>query len=170
MRERIVFPTGYSVGPIVCRVNKEAIIEGRTGTLLTFGREVASAKSEHWQNPAWAKRSTSGILSGETAHCVFHRRRAMREPPDIGEERLRAWLQDQYDLVPVVLEFLPLGHDYNAGVYHVVSVQGDTYLLKATTRQLYGPSCLVPAYLRDQGITSIVAPAPAKSGALQSFS
>jgi hypothetical protein len=28
MQERIVFITGYSVGPIVWRVNKEAIIEG----------------------------------------------------------------------------------------------------------------------------------------------
>src|SRR5256885_996029 len=75
----------------------------------------------------------------------------MREPPDIGEERLRACLQDQYDLIPVVLEFLSLGHDYNAGVYHVVSVQNRAYLLKATSRLLYEPSCLVPAYLRDYG-------------------
>src|SRR5215469_1733534 len=90
----------------------------------------------------------------------------MREPPSIGEERLRACLQDQYDLIPVVLEFLPLGHDYNAGVYHVVSVQDRAYLLKATSRLLYEPSCLVPAYLRGQGITSIVAPVPTTSGAL----
>ena len=89
----------------------------------------------------------------------------MREPPGVGEERLRACLQDQYDLIPLVLEFLPLGHDYNAGVYHVVSVQGDAYLLKATSRLLYEPSCLIPAYLRDQGITSIVAPVPTRKGA-----
>jgi spectinomycin phosphotransferase len=90
----------------------------------------------------------------------------MREQPNIPEERLRAYLQDQYDLVPVVLEFLPLGLDYDAGVYQVVSEQDRAYVLKATTRQLYEPSCLVPAYLRDQGITSIVAPVPTRSGAL----
>ena len=90
----------------------------------------------------------------------------MREQPNIPEERLRAYLQDQYDLVPVVLEFLPLGLDYDAGVYQVVSEQDRAYVLKATTRQLYEPSCLVPAYLRDQGITSIVAPIPTTSGAL----
>lgn len=90
----------------------------------------------------------------------------MREPPGIGEERLQACLQDQYNLVPVVLEFLPLGHDYDAGVYHVVSGQGSAYLLKATSRSLYKPGCLVPAYLRDQRITSIVAPVPTRSGAL----
>jgi hypothetical protein len=37
----------------------------------------------------------------------------MRKEPHIEEERLRACLQDQYDLISVVLEFLPLGHDYD---------------------------------------------------------
>jgi spectinomycin phosphotransferase len=90
----------------------------------------------------------------------------MREQPGIPEERLRACLQDQYGLIAVMVELLPLGHDYDAGVYHVVSMQGRAYLLKATTRLLYEPSCLVPTYLRDQGITSIVAPVPTTSGAL----
>lgn len=90
----------------------------------------------------------------------------MREPPSIGEECLHVCLQDQYSLIPALLEFLPLGHDYNAGVYRVVSVLGSAYLLKVTSRLLYEPSCLVPAYLRDQGITSIVAPVPTTSGAL----
>jgi len=90
----------------------------------------------------------------------------MREPPSIAEEHLRACLQDQYDLYPVTLEFLPLGLDYKAGVYSVVNEQGTAYLLKVTSRPLYEPSCLVPRYLRDQGITSAVAPIPTKSGAL----
>jgi spectinomycin phosphotransferase len=90
----------------------------------------------------------------------------MREPPGIGEERLRACLQDQYGLISVVLEFLPLGHDYDAGVYRVESTQGRAYLLKATSRLPYEPSYLVPAHLRDQGITSIVAPVPTTSGTL----
>ncbi len=90
----------------------------------------------------------------------------MRKQPQTSEKLLRACLQDQYNLRPVTLEFLPLGYDYDAGVYHVVSMQGRVYLLKATSRLLYEPSCLVPAYLRDQGITSIVAPVPTRSGAL----
>jgi spectinomycin phosphotransferase len=90
----------------------------------------------------------------------------MRPPPGIGEERLQACLQDRYDLIPAALEFLPLGHDYDAGVYHVVSVQGRAYLLKATSRLLYEPACLVPAYLRDQRIAPIVAPVPTTNGAL----
>src|SRR5713226_5309399 len=91
--------------------------------------------------------------------------RAMREPPRIAEERLRACLQDQYDLSLVTLVFLPLGHDYNAGVYRAVSEQGRAYALKVTTRPLYEPRCLVPRYLSDQGIASVVAPIPTRSSA-----
>jgi spectinomycin phosphotransferase len=90
----------------------------------------------------------------------------MRKPPRILEEHLRTCLQDQYDLSPVTLEFLPRGKDYNAGVYRVVSEQGTAYLLKVTSRSLYEPSCLVPRYLSNQGITSVVAPVPTKSHAL----
>jgi spectinomycin phosphotransferase len=86
----------------------------------------------------------------------------MREPPRIPEEHLRACLQDQYDLLPVTVEFLPRGKDYNAGVYRVVSEQGTAYLLKVKSGSLYEPCCLVPGYLRDQGITSVVAPVPTK--------
>src|SRR5712692_367436 len=90
----------------------------------------------------------------------------MRKPPSIAEEQLRACFQNQYDLYPVTLEFLPLGLDYNAGVYRVVSEQGTAYLLKVTSRPLYEPRCLVPRYLNDQGIKSVVAPVPTRSGAL----
>ncbi len=90
----------------------------------------------------------------------------MREQPSIPEECLRACFQEQYDLTPVTLEFLPIGHDYNAGVYRVVSKQGMAYLLKVTSRSLYEPSCLVPRYLSNQGITSVVAPIPTRSNTL----
>jgi hypothetical protein len=90
----------------------------------------------------------------------------MREPPRISEAHLRACLQTQYDLHPVTLEYLPVGLDYSAGVYRVVSEQGDVYLLKASARPLYEPACLVPCYLHDQGITAVVAPLPTKSNAL----
>src|SRR2546426_12440586 len=92
--------------------------------------------------------------------------RAMREPPRIAEEYLRACLQDQYDLGLVTLEFLPLGHDYDAGVYRAVSERGTAHLLKVTSRPLYEPRCLVPRYLNDQGIASVVAPIRTRSSAL----
>ena len=90
----------------------------------------------------------------------------MREPPRITEEDLRACLQDQYDLSPVTLTFLALGHDYDAGIYRVASEQGTAYALKVTTRSLYEPRCLVPRYLNDQGIVSVVAPIPTRNSAL----
>jgi len=90
----------------------------------------------------------------------------MKEAPDIAEEQLRACLQEEYGLSPVTLEFLPRGLDYNAGVYRVVSEQGTPYLLKAKAGSLYEPICLVPRYLKDQGITSVVAPLYTKSHAL----
>ena len=90
----------------------------------------------------------------------------IHEQPGIPLESLRACLQNQYNLHPVTLEFLPLGHDYDAGVYRVVSEQGTPYLLKVTTRPLYEPRCLVPRYLHDVGITHVVAPIPTMSGAL----
>lgn len=90
----------------------------------------------------------------------------MREQPKIPEERLRACLQDHYDLIPATLEFLPLGLDYHAGVYRVVSEQGRPYLLKVKSGSLYEPGCLVPSLLHEQGITSVVAPLPTRSNAL----
>lgn len=90
----------------------------------------------------------------------------MREPPRITEEQLRTCLQDQYDLGLVTLEFLPLGHDYDAAVYHAMSKQGTAYLLKVTSRPLYEARCLIPRYLNDQGIASVVAPLRTRSGAL----
>lgn len=90
----------------------------------------------------------------------------MREQLNIAEERLRACLQEQYDFIPVTLTFLPRGLDYHAGVYRVVSEQGTLYLLKVTSRSLYEPRCLVPVYLRNQGIPAVVAPLPTRSNVL----
>lgn len=90
----------------------------------------------------------------------------MPDSPNVPVNTLRACLRERYDLVASALEFLPRGHDYRAGVYRVVSEQGVAYLLKVTSRPLYEPSCLVPRYLRDQGITAVVAPLPTTSGAL----
>jgi len=84
----------------------------------------------------------------------------MRERPSIPEEDLQAVLREQYDLSAIGLEFLPLGHDSNAGVFRVADERGDVYFLKAKRGAFYEPSCLVPRHLRDQGITSMVAPLP----------
>ena len=86
----------------------------------------------------------------------------MREKLGIAVEQLRVCLQEQYDLIPVTLDFLPLGLDTRAALYRVVSEHGTPSLLKVTSRPLYKPQCLVPRYLSDQGIASVVAPLPTK--------
>src|SRR5437762_9743225 len=90
----------------------------------------------------------------------------MSKQSGIPEDQLRACLQEQYALRPVTRTLLALGHDYDAGIYRVESEQGTAYALKATTRSLYEPRCLVPRYLHDQGIASVVAPLPTRSRAL----
>jgi spectinomycin phosphotransferase len=90
----------------------------------------------------------------------------MPEPPSIPVDLLRACLRERYDLGAVTLAFLPRGYDYRAGVFRVVDESGSAYLLKVTSRPLYEPSCLVPRYLHDQGITAVVAPLPTTSGSL----
>lgn len=90
----------------------------------------------------------------------------MREPPSISHQDLHRCLRDQYGLVSARLEFLPRGLDYSAGLYRVVMELGTDFLLKVSKRPLYAQACLVPAYLREQGITSVVAPIRTESQAL----
>ncbi len=90
----------------------------------------------------------------------------MREQPKISEDSLLTCLQDSYGLSAISIEFLPIGLDYRAGVYRVMSEQGTPYFLKATSRSLYEGSCLVPRYLKEQGIASVVAPLPNKYNTL----
>ncbi len=90
----------------------------------------------------------------------------MREEPTIAREKLRACLQEQYDVVPATIEFLPLGKDTNAGVYRIVSEQGVPYLLKIKSGSFYASSCFVPRYLCDEGIASVIAPLPTRTKAL----
>jgi spectinomycin phosphotransferase len=82
----------------------------------------------------------------------------MRVEPKIAREQLIACLEEQYGLVPATIDFLPIGRDLNAGVYRVVSEKGASYLLKVKSGEFYGASCIVPRYLSDQGIESVVAP------------
>src|SRR5947208_1759345 len=90
----------------------------------------------------------------------------MREEPNIARGMLRACLQELYGLVPATIDFLPIGRDLNAGVYRVLSEEGISYLLKVKSGEFYGASCVVPRYLADQGIASVVAALPARTKGL----
>jgi spectinomycin phosphotransferase len=90
----------------------------------------------------------------------------MRERLNISEDILRSCLQEKYGLTPLALEFLPLGLDSKTAIYRVMSNHGVRYLLKVKMGSLYEPSCSVPRYLNDQGISSVVAPVLTKNHAL----
>lgn len=90
----------------------------------------------------------------------------MSKEPGLSDESLRYCLAEQYALNAATFELLSQGLDVNARVYRVVSEQGDAYLLKAKQGPLYEPAYRVPRYLRDQGITSVVAPLPMREQAL----
>jgi len=90
----------------------------------------------------------------------------MREKPNVVEDDLIACLQEQYGIATVTLDFLPLGADYDAGVYRVEGEDGNCYLLKIKSGPLYEPGYLVSRYLRELGMVSVVAPIPTKSDSL----
>ncbi len=91
----------------------------------------------------------------------------MREPPaNLSTEALVAALRDQYGLAATELTFLPLGHDSSAWVYRVELEDGRRFFLKARLGVTNQASLLVPRYLHDHGVTRVVAPIPARSGAL----
>ena len=84
----------------------------------------------------------------------------MRDRPDVSDEQLRVCLRADYGLSAATLDFLPLGWDTHAGVWRVADEGGTLYLLKAKEGAPNEAGCLVPRYLRDQGIEAVVAPLP----------
>jgi spectinomycin phosphotransferase len=91
----------------------------------------------------------------------------MREKPNIAEEQLLTHLENEYHLSVLNIEFLPLGLDTNAGTYRVVDRQGAAYFLKVKqAASFHEPACIIPRYLRDQGIAAVVAPLPTQQQAL----
>ena len=54
----------------------------------------------------------------------------MLEKPDIPDELIISCLQEEYGLLIVRLEFLPLGADLGTAVYRVLTDDGASYFLK----------------------------------------
>lgn len=98
--------------------------------------------------------------------AIMKRLKLMHEPPNISEGLLRTCLNYYYALSCATLEFLPNGQNIHAGVYRVVSDQGNPYLLKAQSMALYEPSCQIPNYLQEHGNPFVVAPLPTGMGTL----
>src|SRR5262249_52814569 len=97
---------------------------------------------------------------GKPGQCPYIEagRSTMREKPSVSEEQLQVCLREQYDVGPVVLEFLPRGLDTRAGLYRVVSDERIWYLVRVKSGSLYEPGCFVPRFLWDRRIESVVPP------------
>ena len=68
------------------------------------------------------------------------------------------YLQDQYGLQVIEIDFLPQGGDINAAVYRVTTKGNGQYFLKLLRGVFDEISVLVPRFLSDLGIRQIIAP------------
>ena len=82
----------------------------------------------------------------------------MLEKPDLSDDRIIEGARDTYAVVIVELEFLPIGHDSGAWVYRAESDAGTTYFLKLRKLPIDEISLKVPRFLKDGGMTQVVAP------------
>jgi spectinomycin phosphotransferase len=80
------------------------------------------------------------------------------EKPAISDTQIQTCLQEKYGLTTVRLDFLPWGNDANGWVYRVTGEGGASYFLKLKRGTLYPPTCLVPHFLKEQGIAEVAAP------------
>lgn len=81
----------------------------------------------------------------------------MLEKPNLADATIIASLQENYGLQISKLEFLPIGYDATAWVYRVDTTAA-TYFLKVKKGTIQVSSLTIPHFLRDSGITQIVAP------------
>jgi len=84
----------------------------------------------------------------------------MLEKPNLSDDKIVSCLRDSYGIVVTELEFLPIGHDSAAWVYRVWSDDGGKLFLKLRKGPIDEISLRVPRYLKDTGMTQVVAPIP----------
>ena len=82
----------------------------------------------------------------------------MLEKPALADDQIAAALRAAYGIAVAGLDFLPVGRDANAWVYRVTASDGARTFLKVRRGALNAPGLLIPRFLKDQGLASIVAP------------
>lgn len=92
--------------------------------------------------------------------------RTVLDKPNIGDETLITCLRERYGISVAALDFLPLGHDSNAGVYRVRASDGATYFAKVKKGTIDEASVAIPRYLKDHGLPQVVAPLPTRASVL----
>ncbi len=90
----------------------------------------------------------------------------MRENPGLDVGAIAASLAAHYGLDVASVAFLPLGYDFAAAVYKVISGDGTAWFLKVRFGPVPEPSLLVPRALIDRGVPNVLAPLRTRSGDL----
>ncbi|MCP4416155.1 MAG: aminoglycoside phosphotransferase family protein [Chloroflexi bacterium] len=84
----------------------------------------------------------------------------------IQDQKVIAYLQDEYGLLVTHLSFLPIGADVNTAVYRLATNEKAPYFLKLRNDIFDPMSVILPKFLSDEGITQIIAPIETKTGQL----
>lgn len=92
----------------------------------------------------------------------------MLQPPNLAAEKIIDNLRAEFGLHIAQLEFLPLGADLGTTVYRAEAEGGRAYFVKLRHGAFDENTVRVPAYLAAQSIAEIMAPRPARDGALWS--
>jgi spectinomycin phosphotransferase len=83
----------------------------------------------------------------------------LREPPKIADTAIKKTVRAHYGISIDALNFLPLGNDSDTYVYRVEATDGEAYFLKIRNKLGFrAASVAVPRYLRDNGVSHILAP------------
>jgi spectinomycin phosphotransferase len=85
------------------------------------------------------------------------------ERPALNDATLVAALRDRYALAVERLAFVPLGNDSAAWTYQATASDGSAWFVKIR-RDPRPAGILVPRFLRDRGLTEVVAATPTQDG------
>jgi spectinomycin phosphotransferase len=89
----------------------------------------------------------------------------MNEKPPIPDDLLLSVVNESYRLSLDHINFLPLGADVNSAAYRLTGPGDSAFFLKLRKGPFEQASVTVPFFLHERGISSIIAPLPARDGA-----
>jgi spectinomycin phosphotransferase len=90
----------------------------------------------------------------------------MRDKPELRDEVIAMALSQNYGIDAAGIEYLSLGHDFDAWVYRVDVANGPPRFLKLKREIEHEAMLAVPHYLREHGVAQVVAPLAALTGDL----
>ena len=90
----------------------------------------------------------------------------MLTKPNLSDAVIIACLRDDYALDAADLAFLPLGADVDTAVYRATTRDGRDYFVKLRRGAFDDLTIHLPWFLRQQGITQVIAPLPTRDAGL----